>query len=74
VEDEVSESKEGRHGLLATLEHWQSTVDERIRTALPNFTAFRELEQEVRRLADRLEALERRLGENAGKDQGSNGS
>jgi polyhydroxyalkanoate synthesis repressor PhaR len=73
VEDDVSQSKEGRHGLLATLEHWQSTVDERIRTALPNFTAFRELEQEVRRLADRLEALERRLGENSGKDPGSNG-
>lgn len=74
VEDDVSESKEGRHGLLATLEHWQSSVDERIRTALPNFTAFRELEQEVRRLADRLEALERRLGErDGGNDQGSSG-
>ena len=72
----MSESKEGRHGLLATLEHWQSSVDERIRTALPNFTAFRELEQEVRRLADRLEALERRLGDSqrdGGNDQGSSG-
>jgi len=76
VEDDLSQSKEGRGGLLATLEHWQSTVDERIRTALPNFTAFRELEQEVKRLADRLEALERRLSEGSApppKDPGPNG-
>jgi polyhydroxyalkanoate synthesis repressor PhaR len=59
-EDEMSQSKEGK-GLRATLEQWQSAIDERIRTVLPNFSAFRELEQEIRRLNERLDALERRL-------------
>jgi polyhydroxyalkanoate synthesis repressor PhaR len=63
-EDDMNQqSKEPRAGLRATLEHWQAVIDERIRAALPNFAAFRELEQEVRRLTERLESLERRLGE-----------
>ena len=41
----------------------RDAIDERIRAALPNFATFRELEQEVRRLSDRLEALERRLAD-----------
>jgi polyhydroxyalkanoate synthesis repressor PhaR len=57
-EDEMSQGKEGK-GLRATLEQWQSTIDERIRAVLPNFAAFRELEQEVKRLSERLESLER---------------
>ena len=40
-----------------------TAIDERIRTVLPNFSAFRDLEQAVRRLSERVEALERRLGE-----------
>jgi polyhydroxyalkanoate synthesis repressor PhaR len=60
-EDDVSQNKENRAGLRATLEHWQATIDERIRATLPNFSAFRSLEQEVRRLGDRLDALEKRL-------------
>lgn len=60
-EDEVSQNKENRAGLRATLEHWQATIDERIRATLPNFSAFRSLEQEVRRLSARLDALEKRL-------------
>jgi polyhydroxyalkanoate synthesis repressor PhaR len=59
-EDELSQSKEGK-GLRATLEQWQSTIDERIRAVLPNFAAFRDLEQEVKRLSERLESLERSL-------------
>jgi polyhydroxyalkanoate synthesis repressor PhaR len=54
-EDEMSQSKEGK-GLRATLEQWQSTIDERIRAVLPNFAAFRDLEQEVKRLSERLES------------------
>jgi hypothetical protein len=59
-EDEMSQSKEGK-GFRATLEQWQATIDERIRTVLPNFAAFRDLEQEVKRLSERLESLERNL-------------
>jgi len=59
-EDEMPQSKEGK-GLRATLEQWQSTIDERIRTVLPNFAAFRDLEQEVKRLSERLEQLEKNL-------------
>lgn len=62
-EDDMSQNKDAKGGLRATLEHWQTTVDERIRAALPNFSAFRELEQQVSRLSERLEALERRLGQ-----------
>lgn len=61
-EDDMSQGKETK-GLRATLEQWQGAIDERIRTVLPNFAAFRDLEQEVRRLADRLEAIERRLAD-----------
>ena len=57
-EDEMSQGKEGK-GFRATLEQWQSTIDERIRAVLPNFAAFRELEQQVKQLTERLESLER---------------
>ncbi|MEI9941464.1 MAG: polyhydroxyalkanoate synthesis regulator DNA-binding domain-containing protein [Pseudomonadota bacterium] len=60
-DDEMSQSKEGK-GLRATLEQWQTTIDERIRAVLPNFAAFRDLEQEVKRLSERLETLERNQG------------
>ena len=60
-EDEMSQGKEGK-GFRATLEQWQSTIDERIRAVLPNFAAFRDLEQEVKRLSERLESLERNQG------------
>ncbi|HEY3500689.1 MAG TPA: polyhydroxyalkanoate synthesis regulator DNA-binding domain-containing protein [Polyangiaceae bacterium] len=69
-EDDMNQSKEPRAGLRATLEHWQAVIDERIRAALPNFTAFRELEQEVRRLSERLGALEERLGREPGQPAG----
>ena len=59
-DDEMPQSKEGK-GLRATLEQWQATIDERIRTVLPNFAAFRDLEQEVKRLSERLESLEKNL-------------
>jgi predicted nucleic acid-binding Zn-ribbon protein len=64
-EDEMSQNKENK-GFRATLEQWQSTIDERIRAVLPNFQAFRELEQEVRRLHDRLDSLEKKLEKGPG--------
>jgi polyhydroxyalkanoate synthesis repressor PhaR len=66
LEDDMNQSKEPLAGLRATLEHWQAVIDERIRTVLPNFAAFRDLEQNVRRLSERLDALERRLGREPG--------
>jgi len=57
-DDDMSQAKESK-GLRATFEQWQSAIDERIRTVLPNFAAFRELQLEVKRLADRLDELEK---------------
>src|SRR6478735_6728197 len=51
-DEDMSQGKETK-GLRATFEQWQSAIDERIRAVLPNFGAFRELQQEVKRLADR---------------------
>ena len=48
--EEDMQGKEGKGSIRATLEQWQSAIDERIRTVLPNFAAFRDLEQEVRRI------------------------
>ena len=64
-DDDMSQTKESK-GLRATFEQWQTAIDERIRAVLPNFAAFSELQQEVKRLADRLDALEKR-----DKDNGS---
>ena len=69
-EEDMSQGKEGKGSIRATLEQWQSAIDERIRTVLPNFAAFRDLEQEVRRISERLDAIERRLGD---RDSGPDG-
>jgi polyhydroxyalkanoate synthesis repressor PhaR len=67
-DDDMSQTKESK-GLRATFEQWQSAIDERIRAVMPNFAAFSELQQEVKRLADRLDELEKR-----NKDGGSSGA
>jgi polyhydroxyalkanoate synthesis repressor PhaR len=67
-DDDMSQAKESK-GLRATFEQWQSAIDERIRAVMPNFAAFSELQQEVKRLADRLDELEKR-----NKDGGSPGA
>ena len=67
-DDDMSQGNQSK-GLRATFEQWQSAIDERIRTVLPNFAAFRDLQLEVKRLADRLDELEKR-----GKDGGSPGA
>ena len=67
-DDDMSQGNQSK-GLRATFEQWQSAIDERIRTVLPNFAAFSELQQEVKRLADRLDALEKR-----DRDGGKTGS
>ena len=67
-EASMPETKEGSKGLRATLEQWQATIDERIRTVLPDFKVIRELQQEVRLLRERLDRLETRM---EGKEQNS---
>jgi len=64
-EEDMSQGKEAK-GLRATLEQWQTAIDERIRTVLPNFAAFRDLETEVRRISERLDDIERRLSDRDG--------
>lgn len=45
----------------ATLEQWQHAIDERIRAVLPDFSGFRELQSEIEKLNQRLDALEKKL-------------
>jgi polyhydroxyalkanoate synthesis repressor PhaR len=71
-EDDLSEPPRG--GIRATLEHWQAQIDERIRTVLPNFAAFRDLEQAVKRLSSRLDAIEKRLGPSGGPEPPKDGN
>jgi polyhydroxyalkanoate synthesis repressor PhaR len=66
-DDDMSQGKESK-GFRATFEQWQTAIDERIRAVLPNFEALRDLQVEVKRLADRLDELEKRH-----KDSGSQG-
>ncbi len=62
LEEALSQSKDGsQKGLRATFEAWQHTIDERIRAVLPNFSVFRELKDEVKRVSERLDEIEKRL-------------
>jgi polyhydroxyalkanoate synthesis repressor PhaR len=62
-EELVQQNKDAQpKGIRATLEQLQHSIDERIRAVLPNFAVFRELQNEVRRLSERLDALEKRAG------------
>lgn len=44
-----------------TFDQWQQTIDERILAILPGIGLFRELQNEVKRLSQRVEELEARL-------------
>ncbi len=67
-DEDMSQAKEPK-GLRATFEQWQSAIDERIRAVLPNFAAFRDLQLEVKRLADRLDELEKRDKDGASRPE-----
>lgn len=71
-DEDMSQGKESK-GLRATFEQWQSAIDERIRAVVPNFAAFSELQEQVKRLADRLDAIEAQLGKKSGENQGGSG-
>lgn len=62
LEEDVTQSKDAQKGSIrATIEQWQHAIDERIRAVLPNFSAFRELQNDVKRLGERLDAIEKKL-------------
>jgi polyhydroxyalkanoate synthesis repressor PhaR len=48
-------------GIRATLEQWQSAIDERIRALMPSGPSLTEIQSELARLSDRIDALESRL-------------
>ncbi|HEX3594614.1 MAG TPA: polyhydroxyalkanoate synthesis regulator DNA-binding domain-containing protein [Polyangiaceae bacterium] len=60
-EDDVTGSETQQKGIRATLEQWQHAIDERIRAVLPNFSPIRELQSELKRVSDRLAAIEKKL-------------
>jgi len=45
-------------GIRATLEQWQTAIDERVRAIIPSGPSLAEIQAELSRLADRLTALE----------------
>jgi polyhydroxyalkanoate synthesis repressor PhaR len=45
-----------------TIDQWQHAIDERIRAVLPNFSLFLDIQSELRRLTQRVQVLEERLG------------
>ena len=59
--EEAQVSKEQHGALRRTIEQWQHTIDERIRTVVPHYSAIQELQGEVQQLSRRLEELEKRL-------------
>lgn len=54
-----------------TLDAWQHAVDERIRAILPGVVLFRDLQAEVKRLTQRVEELEAKLGGTAASGSSS---
>ena len=50
-------------GIRATLEQWQSGIDERIRAIIPNGPSLSEIQAELSRLSDRISVLEQFLGD-----------
>ncbi len=55
-------------GIRATLEQWQSAIDERVRAIIPTGPSVAEIQAELSRLADRLAALEAAIGQKSGND------
>jgi polyhydroxyalkanoate synthesis repressor PhaR len=60
-EDDLTGSETHQKGLRATLEQWQHAIDERIRAVLPNFSPLHELQTELKRVSERLAAIEKKL-------------
>jgi polyhydroxyalkanoate synthesis repressor PhaR len=52
-----------------TLDQWQHAIDERIRAVLPGVSQLTEIQAEIKRLSQRLEHLEAKLGIASGEPQ-----
>ena len=50
-------------GIRATLEQWQSAIDERVRAIIPTGPSLGEIQAELTRLSDRIDALEAKMVE-----------
>ncbi len=61
-----ADDRPARGRLSEIVESWQASVDERIRTILPGTKQVRELQSEIQRLTQRVDELERRMGERGG--------
>ena len=61
--EDISGDETQPKGLRATLDQWQQTIDERLRAVLPGFSTIRELQAELKRVSDRLAAIEKGLDE-----------
>lgn len=58
-EDPLNE--EQARGLRRTLEQWQLTIDDRIRTIVPQFSTIQELKGEIQSLNQRVKDLEKQV-------------
>ena len=67
-DEEEAEMGNDPRGIRATIEQWQSVVDERIRAILPNFSTIRELQSDITTLKSRIESLESKLAEKQSDD------
>jgi len=59
---EISQRDTITKGIRATLEQWQSAIDERIRAIIPSGPSLSEVQLELSRLSDRIAALESLVG------------
>jgi polyhydroxyalkanoate synthesis repressor PhaR len=57
-----------------TLEDWQHQIDERVRTVLPSFMPWQQLQHEVKRLSQRIEELEAKLKAATSNSTGGHGN
>ena len=56
-------------GIRATLEQWQTAIDERVRALIPSSPSLTEIQQELGRLSSRIDALEMVLGKTSTSDK-----
>jgi polyhydroxyalkanoate synthesis repressor PhaR len=67
--EDLSPGKEAPvRGIRATLEQWQNAIDERVRAIMPSGPSLQELQQEIGRLASRIDALESALNSQSQSD------
>ncbi len=56
----IAHEPHGKGTIRATLEQWQTTIDERVRAVLPGLSNFQEVQKKLEELTKRVEELEKR--------------